>query len=87
MTELLVLGSGGPLVNPRRASSGYVLSTDTGSRVLLDAGGGAFERLGRSGIGASRARPGAARRTCTSITAAGSLRSSSRPSWRAAPRL
>ncbi len=54
MTELLVLGSGGPLVNPRRASSGYVLSTDTGSRVLLDAGGGAFERLGRSGIGASQ---------------------------------
>ena len=29
MTELLVLGSGGPLVNPRRISSGYVLSTDT----------------------------------------------------------
>jgi len=53
MTELLVLGSGGPFVNPRRASSGYVLTTDAGSRILMDAGGGTFERLGHTGIGAA----------------------------------
>jgi ribonuclease BN (tRNA processing enzyme) len=53
MTELLVLGSGGPFVNPRRASSGYVLTRDDGTRLLVDAGGGTFERLGRAGIAAA----------------------------------
>jgi ribonuclease BN (tRNA processing enzyme) len=53
MTEVLVLGSGGPFVNPRRASSGYVLTRDDGERVLVDAGGGTFERLGRAGIAAA----------------------------------
>jgi ribonuclease BN (tRNA processing enzyme) len=53
MPELMVLGSGGPFVNPQRASSGYVLTSDDGSRLLMDAGGGAFERLGRAGVGAA----------------------------------
>jgi ribonuclease BN (tRNA processing enzyme) len=45
-------GSGGPFVNQRQASSGYVLTVD-GNALLVDAGGGACERLGRSGIAAS----------------------------------
>lgn len=48
--ELLVLGSGGPFVNPRRASSAYVLSVDGQPRLLIDAGGGCFERMGRAGV-------------------------------------
>lgn len=47
---LTVLGSGGPFVNPTRASSGYVVWVDRKPAILLDAGGGAFERLGRAGI-------------------------------------
>ncbi|MDQ2761188.1 MAG: hypothetical protein M3Y17_12375 [Actinomycetota bacterium] len=58
MLELLVLGSGGPLANPRRASSGYVLTLDDGRRILIDAGGGTFERLGRAGVGAPSSIPG-----------------------------
>jgi hypothetical protein len=45
-----VLGSGGPFVNPRRASSSYLLWLDGRPRILVDAGGGAFERLGRVGV-------------------------------------
>lgn len=47
---LTVLGSGGPFVNPRRASSGYLLWCDGRPRLLVDAGGGTFERLGRTGV-------------------------------------
>jgi len=45
-----VLGSGGPIANSRRASAGYVLSIDGKPRLLVDAGGGSFERVGRSGL-------------------------------------
>lgn len=45
-----MLGSGGPIANPRRASAGYVLSIDGKPRLLVDAGGGSFERIGRSGL-------------------------------------
>ena len=45
-----MLGSGGPIANPRRASAGYVLSIDGEPRLLVDAGGGSFERVGRSGL-------------------------------------
>lgn len=45
-----VLGSGGPFVNATRASSGYVVWLDGAPQLLLDAGGGAFERLGRAKI-------------------------------------
>jgi ribonuclease BN (tRNA processing enzyme) len=48
--SLLVLGTGGPFVQPPRVSSGYVLYVDGVARVLLDPGGGTFERLGRFGV-------------------------------------
>lgn len=48
--ELLVLGSGGPFANRWRTSSAYLLMIDGNPRVLVDAGGGVFERLGRAGI-------------------------------------
>ena len=48
--SLTVLGSGGPIANSRRASAGYVLSIDGKPRLLVDAGGGSFERVGRSGL-------------------------------------
>ncbi|MGB6520851.1 MAG: MBL fold metallo-hydrolase [Candidatus Cybelea sp.] len=48
--SLTVLGSGGPTANPRRVSAGYVLSIDGKPRLLVDTGGGSFERIGRSGL-------------------------------------
>lgn len=51
--EVLVLGSGGPFVNARRASSSFVVFIDGSPRVLVDAGGGAFERVGRAGVAAA----------------------------------
>ena len=43
-----VLGSGGPFVNPDRASSSYLLWIESQARVLVDMGGGAFLRFGQS---------------------------------------
>lgn len=51
--KLLVLGSGGPFANPHRASSGYVVLIDEQPRLLVDAGGGTFERLGRAEVPAA----------------------------------
>ncbi len=48
--SLTVLGSGGPIADPKRTSAGYVLSIDGKPRLLVDAGGGSFERIGRSGL-------------------------------------
>jgi ribonuclease BN (tRNA processing enzyme) len=48
--SITVLGSGGPIANAHRASSGYVVSIDGKVRILVDAGGGIFERVGRSGL-------------------------------------
>ena len=48
-----VLGSGGPIANLSRASAGYLLSIDGGACILVDAGGGTFERIGRSGLDVS----------------------------------
>jgi ribonuclease BN (tRNA processing enzyme) len=45
--ELLVLGSGGPGATGR-ASSSYVVLVDGDPRILVDAGSGAFVRLGES---------------------------------------
>lgn len=45
-----MLGSGGPRVNGRRASSGYLVWVDGVARGLVDAGGGAFVRLGQAGV-------------------------------------
>ncbi len=44
-----VLGSGGPIADDDRASSGYVVWVDGVSRVLIDAGAGTFLRFGESG--------------------------------------
>jgi ribonuclease BN (tRNA processing enzyme) len=49
MVTCTVLGSGGPFINSTRASSSYIVSIDSLARILVDAGGGAFERLGRAG--------------------------------------
>ncbi len=41
-----VLGSGGPIANNTRASSGYLLWVNSKARLLVDAGGGTFARFG-----------------------------------------
>lgn len=46
---LQVLGSGGPIADDARASSGYIVWVDGVSRVLIDAGGGTFLRFGEAG--------------------------------------
>lgn len=44
-----VLGSGGPIADDARASSGYLLWLEGRSRLLVDAGGGTFLRFGEAG--------------------------------------
>ena len=51
--ELSVLGSGGP-ASSGRAASGYVVSIDGTPRILIDAGPGAFVRLGEMGVDLER---------------------------------
>jgi ribonuclease BN (tRNA processing enzyme) len=46
---LQVLGSGGPIADDGRASSGYLLWVDGESRYLIDAGGGVFLRFAEAG--------------------------------------
>lgn len=46
---LQVLGSGGPIADDERAASGYLLWVDGTGRVLVDAGGGVFQRFGEAG--------------------------------------
>jgi len=46
---LQILGSGGPIADDSRASSGYLIWVDGDSRVLIDAGGGTFLRFGEAG--------------------------------------
>src|SRR5215813_5641120 len=43
-----ILGSGGPRLNPSRASSSYLLWLDGRARILIDMGGGAHRRFGES---------------------------------------
>jgi ribonuclease BN (tRNA processing enzyme) len=45
---LQVLGSGGPIADDGRASSGYIVWVDGKSRVLVDSGGGTFLRFGEA---------------------------------------
>ncbi len=47
--ELQVLGSGGPEVQDKRASSSYLIWRDGKARLLIDAGGGAALRFGEAG--------------------------------------
>jgi len=44
-----VLGSGGPIADDGRASSGYLVWVDGHARLLVDAGGGTFLRFGEAG--------------------------------------
>ena len=46
---LQVLGSGGPIADDDRASTGYIVWVDGQSRLLVDAGGGTFLRFGEAG--------------------------------------
>jgi ribonuclease BN (tRNA processing enzyme) len=48
--SVTVLGSGGPFTNPSRVSSGYLISLDGRPRILVDAGGGIYQRLGRAAL-------------------------------------
>jgi len=43
-----ILGSGGPRVNPDRASSSYVLWIGALAKILVDMGGGGFRRFGQA---------------------------------------
>ena len=47
--SLQILGSGGPIADDGRASSAYVVWIDGRSKILIDAGGGAFLRFGEAG--------------------------------------
>jgi ribonuclease BN (tRNA processing enzyme) len=47
--HLQVLGSGGPIADDGRSSAAYVVWQDSRSRVMVDAGGGAFLRFGEAG--------------------------------------
>lgn len=47
--SLQVLGSGGPELQTKRASSSYLIWIDSKARVLVDAGGGSALRFGESG--------------------------------------
>ncbi len=46
---LQVLGSGGPIADDARASTGYLIWVDGQARVLIDAGSGTFVRFGEAG--------------------------------------
>jgi ribonuclease BN (tRNA processing enzyme) len=46
---LQVLGSGGPIADDGRASTGYLIWVDGKSRALIDTGGGTFLRFGEAG--------------------------------------
>lgn len=49
--SVLVLGSGGPITTPEgRASAGYLIFIDGQPRILMDAGGGTYQRLAASGV-------------------------------------
>ncbi len=49
--SIMVLGSGGPVATSSgRASASYMIFTDGRPRVLMDIGGGAFQRLAASGL-------------------------------------
>lgn len=48
--SVIVLGSGGPIATAEgRASAGYLVFTDGKPRILMDVGGGTYQRLAESG--------------------------------------
>ncbi|HIE55074.1 MAG TPA: MBL fold metallo-hydrolase [Chromatiaceae bacterium] len=49
--SVMVLGSGGPVATSSgRASAGYLIFIDAKPRILMDVGGGTFQRLAKSGV-------------------------------------
>lgn len=46
---LQVLGSGGPIADDGRASTGYIIWINGESRIMIDTGGGTFLRFGEAG--------------------------------------
>ncbi len=48
--SLQVLGSGGPIADDERASSAYIIRIDGRGEVLVDVGGGIFQRFGAAGL-------------------------------------
>lgn len=48
-TSLQILGSGGPVADDARSSASYLVWIDGQSKILVDAGGGAFLRFGEAG--------------------------------------
>lgn len=48
--SIMVLGSGGPVPTKKRESAGYLIFTDGKARILMDAGGGVAQRLGKPGV-------------------------------------
>lgn len=46
---LQILGSGGPIADDGRASTAYIIWVDGESKIMVDAGGGAFLRFGEAG--------------------------------------
>ncbi len=51
-----VLGSGGPIVDDERASSGYVVLLDGEPQLLVDAGGGVALRMAQAGVAPEQLR-------------------------------
>lgn len=49
--SVMVLGSGGPIATAAgRASAGYLIFIDGKPRILMDVGGGTFQRIAESGV-------------------------------------
>lgn len=49
--SVMVLGSGGPMAMPNgRASAGYLIFVDGKPRILMDVGGGTYQRIAESGV-------------------------------------
>lgn len=47
---ITVLGSGGPMAMSERASAGYVIYINKVPRIMMDGGGGVYERMGKGHI-------------------------------------
>ncbi len=49
--SVMVLGSGGPVATPSgRASAGYLIFVEGEPRILMDVGGGTYQRVAKSGV-------------------------------------
>ena len=49
--SVMVLGSGGPIATASgRASAGYLIFVNDEPRILMDVGGGTYQRVAKSGV-------------------------------------